>query len=164
MVAPDKSVFHFGDVVTQVLSDMKSDVETKKMNVSLADSNAHLLVQGGRSRVVQILANLLSNAVKYSPSESSIEIDVDPYKEASESLRINVRNHESGIPSEDRDKLFQKFYKIDNSSTRTTAGTGLGLAITKALVELHDSEIWVESETREGSVFSFTLPIGSAPD
>ena len=151
MVALDKSVFHFGDVVTQVLSDMKSDVETKKMNVSLADSNAHLLVQGGRSRVVQILANLLSNAVKYSPSESSIEIDVDPYKEASESLRINVRNHESGIPSEDRDKLFQKFYRIDNSSTRTTAGTGLGLAITKALVELHDGEIWVESETGEGS-------------
>ena len=164
MVALDKSVFHFGDVVTQVLSDMKSDVETKKMNVSLADSNAHLLVQGDRSRVVQILANLLSNAVKYSPSESSIEIDVDPYKEASESLRINVRNHESGIPSEDRDKLFQKFYRIDNSSTRTTTGTGLGLAIAKALLELHGSEIWVESDTGEGSVFSFTLLIGSAPD
>ncbi len=164
MVALDKSVFHFGDVVTQVLSDMKSDVETKKMNVSLADSNAHLLVQGDRSRVVQILANLLSNAVKYSPAESSIEIDVNPYKEASEFLRINVRNHGSGIPSEDSDKLFQKFYRIDNSSTRTTAGTGLGLAITKALVELHDGEIWVESETGEGSVFSFTLPIGSAPD
>ena len=122
MVALDKSVFHFGDVVTQVLSDMKSDVETKKMNVSLADSNAHFLVQGDRSRVVQILANLLSNAVKYSPSESSIEIDVDPYKEASESLRINVRNHESGIPSEDRDKVFQKFYRIDNSSTGQRRG------------------------------------------
>ena len=83
----------FRDVVTQVLSDMKSDVETKKMNVSLADSNTHFLVQGDRSRVVQILANLLSNAVKYSPAESSIEIDVNPYKEASEFLRINVRNH-----------------------------------------------------------------------
>ena len=56
-------------------------------------------------------------------------------------MRINVRDHGSGIPSEDRDKLFQKFYRIDNSSTRTTAGTGLGLAITKALVELHDCEI-----------------------
>ena len=69
-----------------------------------------------------------------------------------------------GIPSEDSDKLFQKFYKIDYSSTRTTAGTGLGLAITKALVELHGGEIWVESETGEGSVFSITLPMGSAPD
>ena len=164
MVALDKSVFHFGDVVTQVLRDMKSDVETKKMNVSLADSNAHFLVQGDGSRVVQILANLLSNAVKYSPAESSIEIDVNPYKEASEFLRINVRDHGSGIPSEDSDKLFQKFYRIDNSSTRTTVGTGLGLAVTKALVELHGGEIWVESETGEGSVFSFTLPIGSAPN
>jgi signal transduction histidine kinase len=60
--------------------------------------------------------------------------------------------------------LFQRFYKIDNSSTRTTTGTGLGLAITKALVELHGSEIWVERDTGEGSVFSFTLLIGSAPD
>ena len=91
--------------------------------------------------MVQILANLLSNAVKYSPAESSIEIDVNPYKEASELLRINGRNHGSGIFTEDSDKLFQKFYKIDNSSTRTTAGTGLGLAITKALVELHEGEI-----------------------
>ena len=97
--------------------------------------------------MVQILANLLSNAVKYSPAESSIEIDVNPYKESSEFLRINVRNHGSGIPSEDSDKLFQKFYRVDNSSTRTTTGTGLGLAITKALVELHGSEIWVESDT-----------------
>ena len=93
MVALDKSVFHFGDVVTQVLSNMKSDVETKKMKVSLADSNAHFLVHGDRSRVVQIPANLLSNAVKYNPAVSSIEIDVNPYKEASEFLRINVRNH-----------------------------------------------------------------------
>ena len=60
--------------------------------------------------------------------------------------------------------MFHKFYRIDNSSTRTTAGTGLGLAITKALVELHEGEIWVESETCEGSVFSFALLIGSAPD
>ena len=93
MVALDKSVFHFGDVVTQVLSDMKSDVETKKMKVSLADSNAHFLVQGERSRMVQILTNLLSNAVKYNPAEPSTEIDVNPYKEASEFSRINVRNN-----------------------------------------------------------------------
>ena len=72
--------------------------------------------------MVQILANLLGNAVKYSPAESSIEIDVNPYKEASEFLRINVRNHGSGIPSEDRDKVFQKFYRIDNSSTGQRRG------------------------------------------
>ena len=164
MVALDISAFRFGDVVAQVLSDMKSDVESKKLKLSLADSNADFLVEGDRSRVVQILANLLSNAVKYSPAESAIEIDVKPFNGSSEFLLINMRDHGPGIPNEDRDKLFQKFYRIDNSSTRTTAGTGLGLAITKALVELHGGEIWVESEVGEGSVFNFTLPIGSAQD
>jgi signal transduction histidine kinase len=163
MVALDRSAFHFQEVVTQVLGEMKSDIETKKIKVSLLDSKTDILVQGDRSRVVQILANLLSNAVKYSPAESSIEVDANPMPGASDFLRVDVRDHGPGIPSEDMDKLFQKFYRIDNSSTRTTAGTGLGLAITKALVELHGGEIWVESEAGKGSVFSFTLPIGSAP-
>ena len=55
-------------------------------------------------------------------------------------------------------RLFDKFYRADNSLTRSTAGTGLGLAIAKALVELHGGEIWVESTLRAGSVFSFTIP------
>jgi signal transduction histidine kinase len=163
MVALDRSAFYFGDVVTEVLGDMKSDVETRGLTVSLSDNKSEILVQGDRPRVVQILANLLSNAVKYSPTDSSIEVAVNPMNGTSEFLQVDVRDHGPGIPSEDRDKLFQKFYRIDNSSTRTTAGTGLGLAITKTLVELHGGEIWVESEAGEGSVFSFTLPIHSVP-
>ena len=125
--------------------------------------SALVQVPGDRPRVVQIVANLLSNAVKYSPEQSLIEVDVDPVTEASEFLKVNVRDHGLGISEEDINKLFHRFYRIDNSTTRSTTGTGLGLAITKALVELHGGEIWVQSEIGKGSVFTFTLPIGSAP-
>ena len=163
MVTLEQWNFPLGDVVTQVLTDMRSDIEGKNLKVMWPSDSSHIRVLGDRPRVVQIVANLLSNAVKYSPAKSSIEIDVDPVNEASEFLKVNVRDHGLGIPDEDINKLFHRFYRIDNSTTRSTAGTGLGLAITKALVELHGGEIWVQSETGKGSVFSFTLPIGSAP-
>ena len=78
-------------------------------------------------------------------------------------MKVNVQDHGLGISDEEINKLFHRFYRIDNSTTRSTTGAGLGLAITKALVELHGGEIWVQSETGKESVFSFTLPIGSAP-
>jgi len=163
MVILERSEFPFGDVVTQVLSEMKPDIEGKELKVVWHGDSALVRVLGDRPRVVQIVANLLSNAVKYSPEMSVIEVDVDPVTEASEYLKVNVRDHGLGILDEDINKLFHRFYRIDNSTTRSTTGTGLGLIITKALVELHGGEIWVESETGKGSVFSFTLPIGSAP-
>jgi signal transduction histidine kinase len=163
MVILERSEFPFGDVVTQVLSQMKPDIEGKELKVVWHGDSALVRVLGDRPRVVQIVANLLSNAVKYSPAMSVIEVDVDPVTEASEYLKVNVRDHGLGILDEDINKLFHRFYRIDNSTTRSTTGTGLGLIITKALVELHGGEIWVESETGKGSVFSFTLPIGSAP-
>ena len=161
MVTLERLDFSFGGVVTQVINEMRSDIEAKKLKVTWSDDKRHTQVLGDRSRAVQILANLLSNAVKYSPEESSIEIDVNPVNGAADFLKVDVRDHGLGIPDEDIGKLFQKFQRIDNSTTRTTAGTGLGLAITKALVELHGGEIWVQSKAGEGSTFSFTLPIGS---
>lgn len=65
------------------------------------------------------------------------------------------------IATEDVDKIFNKFYRIDNSITRQVGGTGLGLAVTKSLVELHRGQIWVDSKLGEGSTFSFTIPLAS---
>ena len=77
-------------------------------------------------------------------------------------LRVDVRGNGIGIPSEAIEHLFDKFYRVDNSSTRSSTGTGLGLAISKALVELLGRRLWVESEVGSGSTFSFTLPTGAA--
>ena len=102
------------------------------------------------------MTNLLSNAVKYTPAGSGIGIRIAGNGDGL--LKVSVEDHGPGISGPDMENLFQKFSRVDNSTTRSAAGSGLGLAISKALVELHGGEIWVESQLGQGSKFSFTIP------
>ncbi len=76
-------------------------------------------------------------------------------------MLLSVRDQGIGIDPEDLPRIWERFYRVDNSNTRRIGGTGLGLSITKALVELHGGRIWVESELGKGTVFFFTLPIAT---
>ncbi|MCH7801535.1 MAG: PAS domain S-box protein [Chloroflexi bacterium] len=158
-VVIEQSECDLSEIFGQVVSEMASDVATKdqKVNVGLP---SEILVQCDRQRVVQILSNLLSNAIKYSPSHTSIELSANVSGDG-KLVQIDVRDEGAGISEEEISKLFQRFKRLDNPATRTVQGTGLGLVITKALVELHGGEIWVESVVGKGTVFSFTLPMGS---
>ena len=142
------------------MSEMESEIESKGLEVRIGDGSGNAVVDADRGRVVQILANLLSNAIKYSPSGSPIYINATTDVDLDSLVRVSIRDEGPGIATGDADKVFEKFYRADNSTTRSTAGTGLGLAITKALVELHGGTIWVESEIGKGSTFIFTLPKG----
>ena len=74
-------------------------------------------------------------------------------------VAISVRDSGIGIPEDQLEKVFGKFYQVEGSLNRSTSGTGLGLAITKELVEASEGTIWVESEIGKGSTFTFTLPV-----
>ena len=76
---------------------------------------------------------------------------------------VAVSDTGPGIPPEERDKVFEKFHQIDNSSTRTKGGTGLGLAIAKDIVEMHGGRIWVESTLGKGATFRMELPVRADP-
>jgi signal transduction histidine kinase len=76
-------------------------------------------------------------------------------------LLISVRDQGIGIPQHELTRIFERFYRVDNSNTRRIGGTGLGLAITRALVELHGGRVWVDSTPGEGSTFYVTLPIAT---
>jgi signal transduction histidine kinase len=118
-----------------------------------------------RDKVKQVLFNLLINAAKYSPRGGEIALSVEEAFELPDDhphgrfLLITVRDHGIGIPSEDLPRIWERFYRVDNTNTRRIGGTGLGLAITRALVELHGGQIWVESTAGKGSAFFFTLPV-----
>ncbi len=105
--------------------------------------------------VAQVLVNLLSNAVKYSPQAGDVEVLVQA---ESQCVRVSVSDQGIGIPKDKCPYIFDRFYRVDNSLTRTTGGIGLGLANARYIVEGHGGSIWVESSEGKGSRFTFVLP------
>ena len=105
----------------------------------------------------QVLVNLVENAVKYS-SEGRIEVRLQP---RNGKMRFSVQDEGLGIPLDQQERIFEKFYRLDPDMTRGVGGTGLGLYICRELVEGMAGEIWVESEPGRGSTFSFELPLAS---
>lgn len=113
-------------------------------------------VRGDPERLQQVLSNLVANALKFSPEGGEILVSAS---RTDGEVVISVQDQGLGIPAEARDRLFTKFSRIDSPDRREIRGTGLGLAICRQIIEAHGGRIWVESEARRGSTFSFSLPL-----
>ena len=111
--------------------------------------------------VVQVLTNLIENALAYGRGVDGARIVLATEAVAHQPgmVLFSVRDFGAGIPSEHRDRIFERFYRADKARSRESGGTGLGLSIAKQLVEAHGGSIWVESELGRGSRFCFTLPV-----
>lgn len=139
------------DAVTQFASCESNAA----IDIKLKDDVKDVQCEVDPDRIIQVLTNLLSNAAKFSPSDGRIVIDVS----APESdLLISVIDQGPGVPDDQHERIFERFTQVDASDTRGEGGTGLGLAITKAIVQGHDGEIWVENHPDGGAVFSVKLP------
>lgn len=108
------------------------------------------------SQIRQVLVNLIENAKRFSSNKSSIEVGVGQKTE--DEVIIEVIDHGEGIPKQLRDKIFERFYRADNSRNRETGGTGLGLAIVKEIVLLHKGRIEVRETPQGGATFRIKLP------
>lgn len=113
-------------------------------------------VRADYERIRMVMSNLVSNAVKYSPEGGVIRIGA---RAEDKHAIVYVSDQGIGIPPEEQDKLFQRFYRIDNRLRRTTQGAGLGLYLTKMIVEAHGGHMWLRSQVGKGSRFFFSLPL-----
>ena len=115
-----------------------------------------LSAEVNESQIRQVLVNLIENAKRFSPNKGSIEIALG--QKTDDEVIIEVVDHGEGIPKQLRDKVFERFYRADNSRNRDTGGTGLGLAIVKEIVTLHKGRIEVRDTPGGGATFRIKLP------
>lgn len=151
-------VFQVNEVLDEALSSVRPRAAAKSVEV-LTEIGAPLAVFADRIRFKQILNNLLSNALKFTPDGGQVRVEAlsrDSFAE------ISVSDTGIGIPEEQHQAVFDKFYQVRAATKGGPDGTGLGLAITKRLVEQHGGAISVASEPGKGSRFTFTVPLGEA--
>jgi signal transduction histidine kinase len=153
------------DVVDEVIRSTKRQVEDKKQVLDIQIPSQLPPVWADHLRVGQVLTNLVSNAHKYTPEGGRILVGAestvnqwDP-EGAKQVVHLWVRDNGIGISMEDQARIFQKFFRSDDSKAREVPGTGLGLNITKSLVEMQGGRIWFDSEFRHGTTFHFTVPV-----
>ncbi len=112
---------------------------------------------GYKRRIGEVLTNLLSNAIKYSTAGGDIIITLSKTKNG---IQVSIKDNGIGIPEDAKDKIFARFYRVQNAQVNTFPGLGLGLYIMASIIELHKGKIWVESQPGKGATFYFTLPFG----
>ncbi|MDR6845415.1 ATP-binding protein [Flavobacterium granuli] len=136
------------------LLEMKAD----KKNITLAFENDNILpvfVNGDKDKIQQVVENLLVNSIKYGKEGGLTEISI--VNLTNKKVLVRISDNGEGIEPHNISRIFERFYRVDKSGSRTEGGSGLGLSIVKHIIEAHKEKIYVESEFGIGSEFSFTL-------
>jgi len=141
-------------VAEWVVHSFRQQAEKKGQHIHFTTSEEDCRVKADERKLREAMSNLVSNAVKYSPKGSDIEVDV---RRVGDQISFRVSDEGPGLSEEERKNLFSPFQRLSPEPTAGEASSGLGLYIVKQLVDLHDGEVWVESEVDEGSTFGITL-------
>ncbi|MGZ3678842.1 MAG: HAMP domain-containing sensor histidine kinase [Ktedonobacterales bacterium] len=153
--ALDRAPLDLSELAGETLDVLGGEIERKLITIS-NDLPADLpAVYADGDRVTEILLNLLDNALRHTPQGGAIEIAGTV---EGRWVRVTIGNSGPGIPPENRERIFERFYRLDASRSAATGGSGLGLAIVRSLVEAHGGTIRVEERQGGGAQFSFTLP------
>ena len=151
-----KQRFDFAKSARKTLSDLKPSMEQKNIELILDFDRKLPMAFGDPEKINLVVENLVTNAFKYTTSGGKIEIKV--FKKGNY-LIFEVKDNGVGIPEEQHDRVFEKFFRSDNAAKYQTEGTGLGLYIAKNIVEHLGGSVWFQSIENVGSMFSFSLPI-----
>jgi PAS domain S-box-containing protein len=143
--------------LTRLVAEQTAEIAAQhpKRSITFIQPDTPILVTADGFRIQQVLANLVSNAVKYSPADAPVEVSA--LSVGGEGV-VSVRDRGTGIRLSDQNRVFDRFFRVENGSDRRTGGTGLGLYIARQLVEAMSGRLWVVSEPGEGSTFSFSMP------
>ncbi len=150
-----KNKFNIDELLREILEETKVTISTHSILFSPCDP---INVHADRDKISSVITNLVSNALKYSPNGTNIDITctVD-----NSHVKVSVTDEGIGISPEDSSKLFERYYRVQNSNTDIISGFGIGLYLSAEIIQRHDGKIGVDSEFGKGSTFWFTLPHNS---
>ena len=147
-------------LVHEVVESLRPVAAEKVIGLEAAITEPSILVWADRDKVNQVLMNLIGNAIKFTPAQGQVTLSASI--NGNGSVQVSISDTGPGVPPDEKEKIFDKFYQIAQVGEVKPKGTGLGLAICRALVELQGGRIWVESQANHGSTFYFTLPLAGA--
>ncbi len=155
--------------VKGIAYSFESSAGMRSVDLDIRVEQEQIEVYCDRDMVEKILSNLLSNAFKFTPTGGVVEVSIRSRRDVQlnvtttsmvDCVEVAVRDTGLGIPPDQLDKVFDRFYQVDASQTREHEGSGIGLALVKELVELHHGTIQVQSEVGKGTTFTVRLPLG----
>jgi signal transduction histidine kinase len=158
----------------QIAAEMQS--QTLKHMIKITSPEHLPLVRSEPERIEQVLTNLINNAIKYSPDGGDIEIKARLVQDEPEmrntfasapalslpSIIVSVIDQGPGIPEAELERIFERFYRVNNRTVKSTPGAGLGLYISRKIIESHGGRIWAGNRANGGSIFYFSLPLQEA--
>lgn len=165
VAAPEKRWYPIGDVIATVLDRLDLAGRTHGRRIEIAVPDDLPLVPLDHAQMEQVMTNLLENALKYSPPDTPITVQARVVG-LPEQLEVRVSDQGIGIPANELEAIFGRFYRVERARLPWTAkhppaGTGLGLAICAGIIQAHGGRIWAESAPDQGATFVFTLPLSA---
>lgn len=142
-------------LVGKIIKQLRPLAEEKEMSITFIEKDK-LQLKLDSNKIQQAIINILHNAIKYTQEKGSITVEL--YKD-NESAAIKIEDNGCGIPEDEIEFIFERFYRVDKARSRQTGGTGLGLPIAKQIIVLHQGHISVKSTVGKGTTFTILLPI-----
>jgi two-component system OmpR family sensor kinase len=155
----EKTKFNINGLINEICNTLEEFANNNDVEI-IFNNDKELEVYLDRTRMRQVIFNLVQNAIKYSDKEKKDKFVKITTKMDNGNLIIVIEDNSIGIKEEDKEKVFDKFYRSDTSLTYEIQGTGVGLSIVKDMVELHDGTIELDTNLGKGSTFTITVPRG----
>ncbi len=146
-------------IAKDAVESLREKAENNGVRLEFESSDEEIKALVDPKRIRQVLVNLIDNGIKFSKKDAEDKFVKVRIEKKEDSVLISVEDNGLGIPKDKFDKIFDKFYRVDQSLTYEISGTGLGLTVAKEIVELHGGRIWVESEEGVGTTFYVEIPL-----
>lgn len=142
-------------LLENVFALLEMEASKKKITLTFDKNYGAVFVYADRERIEQVLINLIMNSIKYGKHAGTTEVSIEDFSDSK--ILIRITDNGEGIEKSELPRIFERFYRVDKSGSRQQGGSGLGLSIVKHILEAHKEKIYVESQLKIGSEFSFTL-------